>query len=124
MNEIYCSRCGRKITKPIYINGKPHGTECARFILKLSPKSLIQKAEIANRIYQDMLNSNEYEFKIKKLPLEFVKKHFPISKINEGAICKLKDRPDVPWEWKAIHSDPIVCYLVAQKMKNKSITKC
>ena len=119
MNEIYCSRCGRKITKVIYINGKSYGTECARFILKLSPKSLIQKEEIANRIYQDMLNSNEYEFKIKKLPLKFVKKHFPISKINEGAICKLKDRPDASWEWKAVHSDPIVCYLVAQKMKIK-----
>ena len=117
-----CSRCGRRITKPVFIEGKPYGTECARFLLSMDPKSLRQKQQKAEKIFEKMLETTDkYEFKIKKLPEEYVRKHFPCSRINEAVVYRLRDKPNVLRKWGPIDGDPIVSYLVAQKMKIEKI---
>jgi len=117
---IHCSRCGRRITQPIFVGGKPYGIECGRFLLSMDPKSLRQKQEKAEKIVEMMIKATDkYEFKIRKYPKDFVRKHFPRSKIDERTVYKLRDRPDVEREWGPIDGDPVVSYLVAQIWKKK-----
>jgi len=93
--------------------------EKIRDILRV-PKSLEEANEIAEKIYQDMLKSGKFEFEIKKLPKGYVRGHFPgIKEINEIAVYKPRGVPDE--QWKSVHYDLLVSYLVAQKMEKKMV---
>ena len=79
-------------------------------------KSLEEANEIAEKIYRDMLKSGKFEFRIKKLPEGYIRVP-EIKEIDEIAVYKPRGMPEV--EWKAVHCDLLVSYLVAQKMKKK-----
>lgn len=43
---IYCTKCKQPITKPVWINGKPYGVECARTVKKQKKNGKTFKKEV------------------------------------------------------------------------------
>jgi len=114
MKKFRCSRCGKPITHVVWIDHKPYGEECARFILESSPRTLRQYNEKADKIIEYMKKDRDkYDFRI--VEKEWIKKEFPSLKDGKTPAIeyKLKSRSD--YDYNVIATDPLLLYLTTQK---------